>query len=669
MNANDEEVLDLHYNHCSLTRCDGGGNHSGTPYCCQSDQVTPILISCSGAHVQALLQMNELVLSQPSAASCTCQPCSGVTFELVGRVRGPSGGSIPMARVYLSTGGRVTLTNKDGLFSFKLNATVTSVELAISAGGYHTISLPVELNPGLHRMYIINITLNPEWVTVLDIPRPNSSTASVLVTVASSRTVVAVHKGRLRGEDGVGTVLSLPESFKQSFLEAGFAVAIGIHCPSTTSLQTTPSSLLVVTEIPSLEYSHTGAATGSPVNFTLSSVEDEVLLARGLFRLRLYVYSAGKLYSASEILKDVANFTFQLIQTKQTGSDVKVFSPSANQGYTQQTSQVSTELHLSNRKRRKIRQTALDPDRAVLISASEVMDELPEYFLVGTIASACFVGVRAFSSEGDEKDGVHVSAMIFSGALITVTTSTTPACLYVPCPRNASRLATISATDSTRITYTPESFVSNLQMSSPFLFPNRTSCQYTSLHVGAHESRYIAFKAPSPTGDDTSLPPSAPTPVNMSSISVRDPPYCFLKIAVPQCDISDVRVYVASHSSAEVSTARAEAMEEPETDSSGMYCESDVSFCLPFVCSSNVSVRVETWLPNAVEPDFCEPASAQLDYYNRDTGVLVLPLATTMAGSTLNDYAIFYSSSSQHLAYTDCQNSPHSTVQYNRPTQ
>ena len=666
------DVAELRYGQCSLARC-GVSNHSDTPYCCQPDQVTPVAISCSGSDVQDLLQMNKVVFSQPSAESCSCQPCSGVHFELAGRVRGVSGDPVPMARVSLKEEGRVTFTNKNGLFAFKLNATVNTVELVVSAGGYHTLSLPVELNPGLQRAHIIHITMNPEWITVLDVP--DSSSASVLVTVVTSRTVVAMHKGKLRGEDGGGTVLSLPEPFRQSFLEAGFAVVVGIHSASTASLQTTVSSLLVVTEVPSHDYSLTGSDIGSPLNFTLSTDEDEVLLARELFRLRMYVNSAGKLQNASEVLESVATLTFQLIHTGPTGS-LNVFFPSdlVNRSYIQHTLNVSAMLQLSKKKRRQVRQMPLDPasdTSVVVMSALEEMKKLPEYFLVGSRVPACFVGVRAFSSEGVEREDVLVMAMVSNRTVVTMTTSTTPACMLVPCPRNKSLpfLAVISATDKTRLTYIPESFTFVLEMGSPFLFPNRASCQNTSLRTGAHESWYIAFRAPAPTGAEDSFSQALLTPVSILSSSVQNPPYCYMKIVVPNCDVADIRIFVASYSSREISTTRTRTMEGPEFGSSGMYCDNALTFCLPYTCSSNVSVRVEKWLPNAVEPDFCEPASIPLDYYNRDNGVLVLPLATNGGNGTLNNYTIFYSSSSQRIAYAECQSSPFSTLQYNSPTQ
>jgi len=95
------------------------------------------------------------------------------------------------------------------------------------------------------------------------------------------------------------------------------------------------SSLLVVTEVPTLEHTIAGSVNSNSMNFTLSSDEDEILLAREMFRLRMYMYSAGKLQSVSKVLKTVANFTLQLIRTGQTGSDYNLFNPSdsENQGY------------------------------------------------------------------------------------------------------------------------------------------------------------------------------------------------------------------------------------------------------------------------------------------------------------------------------------------------
>ena len=667
------EVSELHYQQCSLARC-SVSNVSDTPYCCQPDQLTFIATSCSGSHVNDLLQVNEVVYSLPSAESCTCQPCSGVQFELVGRVMGVSGERLPMARVSLRAEGRTTFTNQDGLFAFRLNGSMSTAELVVSAGGYHTFSFTVELSPGLHRAHVIHITMNPEWITVLDVP--DSSSVSVLVTVPPSRPVVGIHSGELWQGSGGGTVLSLPEPFRQSFLEAGFAVVVGIHSASNASLQNTVSSLLVATEEPTLEHALTGSVIGSPLNFTLSSDEEEVLSARGLFHLRMYVYSAGKLQSASKVLENVANFTLQFIHTGQNGNNLYLFHPSdsANQDYTQHTPLLSAILQRSKRSRQRKRQILLDPVRdvdAVVMSTLEEINELPEHFLVGSRVPACFVGVRAFDSEGVEQEDVLVLAMVSNSTVVTMTTGTTPVCMPVPCPKDASPLlATLSATDSTRLPYTPEWFTFLLETSSLLLFSNLTSCQNNSLRIGARDSRYIAFRAPTPNSSDTN--PSQgllSTDSALSSPSIQDPPYCYLKITVPLCDIAEICIFVVSQSSGEINTIQTGTIEGPEIGSSGMSCDNTLTFCMSYVCSSNVSVRVEKWLPNVVEPDYCEPSSISLDDYNRDNGVLVLPLATTGGNRTSHDYSIFYSVVSQRLAYAECESSPFSTLEYNCPSQ
>ena len=666
------ELRELRYRQCSLARC-GVSAVDATPLCCQPDQLTPVLVSCSGRDVNDLLQINELVFSQPSAESCTCQPCSGVDFELAGSVRGMFDEPVPMARVSLKGKRRVTFTNKNGLFAFRLNGSVSTVELEISAGEYRTLSFTVELNPGLHRERFIQVTLNPEWVTALHVP--DSSAASVLVTVAASRTVVAIHSGRLWEEDSGGVSLSLPEPFREAFLDAGFAVVVGMNVASTSSLQTVVSSLLVVTEVPTLEHTIAGSVHSNSMNFTLSSDEDEILLAREMFRLRIYMYSAGKLQSVSKVLESVANFTLQLIRTGQTGSDYNLFHPSdsENQGYTQHTPHVLAILQQSKRARRKTRQSNVEGDTSsVVMSAMKETSELPEQFLVGLRVPSCFVGVRAFSKKGVERDGVLVVAIISNQTVVTMATGTSPVCIPVPCPNNNSHpfLVTISATDRSLLAYVPESFVFVLETSSLLFFPNRTACQNTSLSIGARESSYIAFREPDPNRTDNNLFPSLLTPASVvSSSSVQDPPYCYLKIEIPHCDTADIRIFVASHSSGEISTVQTGTVDGPEFGSSGMSCDNVLSFCMSYVCSSNVSVRVEKWLPNAMEPVYCDPASMPHNYHNRDSGVLVLPLATTEGNSTSHYYSTFYSLFSRRRAHVECQRSPFSTVQYNCITQ
>ena len=665
------ELRELRYKQCCLARC-GVSGVDATPLCCQPHQLTPVLVSCSGRDVKDLLQINELVFSQLSAESCTCQPCSGVEFELAGSVRGMFDEPVPMARVSLRGKRRVTFTTKNGLFAFRLNGSVSTVELEISAGEYRTLSFTVELNPGLHREHFIQVTLNPEWVTVLHVP--DSSVASVLVTVVASRTVVAIHSGRLWEEDSGGVFLSLPEPFRQAFLDAGFAVVVGMNVASTSSLQTVVSSLLVVTEVPTLEHTIAGSVNSNSMNFTLSSDEDEILLAREMFRLRMYMYSAGKLQSVSKVLKTVANFTLQLIRTGQTGSDYNLFNPSdsENQGYTQHAPHVLAVLRQSKR-RRKTRQLNAEGDTSsVVMSAVKETSEVPEQFLVGLRVPSCFVGVRAFSRKGVERDGVLVVAIISNQTVVTMATGTSPVCIPVPCPNNNSHpfLVTISATDRSLLAYVPESFVFVLETSSLLLFPNRTACQNTSLSIGAHESSYIAFREPDPDRTDNDLFSGLLTPASVvsSSSSVQDPPYCYLKIEIPHCDTADIRIFVASHSSGEISAVQTGTVEGPEFGSSGMSCDNVLSFCLSYVCSSNVSVRMEKWLPNAVEPVYCDPESMPPNYYNRDSGVLVLPLATTEGNST-DYYSIFYSLFSKRRAHVECQRSPFSTLQYNCVTQ
>lgn len=644
-----------------------------TPLCCQPDQLTPVLVSCSGRDINDLLQINELVFSQPSAEKCTCQLCSGVHFELAGSVRGLFDEPVPMARVSLRGKRRRTFTNRNGVFTFRLNGSVSTVELEISAGEYRTLSFTVELNPGLHREHFIQVTLNPEWVTVLHVP--HSSAASVLMTVVASRTVVAIHSGRLWEEDSGGVFLSLPEPFRQAFLDAGFAVVVGMNVANTSSLQTVVSSLLVVTEVPILEHTIAGSVISNPLNFTLSSDEDEILLARELFRLRTYMYSAGKLQSVSKVLEGVANFTLQLIRTGQTGSDYNLFhsSDSENQSYTQHTPHMLAILRQSKRRRGHTRQLNAEGDTsAVVMSAVKETSELPEQFLVGLRVPSCFVGVRAFSRKGVEQEGVLVMAIISNQTVVTMATGTTPVCIPVPCPNNNSHpfLVTISATDRTLLAYVPESFVFVLETSSLLLFPSRTACQNTSLSSGAHKSSYIAFREPDPKRTDNSLFSGLLTPASVvSSSPVQDPPYCYLKIEISHCDTADVRIFVASHSSGEISTVHTGMVEGPEFGSSGMSCDNVLSFCLSYVCSSNVSVRVEKWLPNAVEPVYCDPEPMPPDYYNRDSGVLVLPLATTERNSKSHYYSIFYSLFSKRRAHVECQQSPFSTLQYNCFTQ
>ena len=595
------------------------------------------------------LNLSPLVVSSDS--NCICLPCTNIQFELVGRVRDGQGQPIMLASIAVKDTQLETYSEQDGLFSLALTASVASAVLLVQAGGFRTVSMPVQLDPGLHRTHVVNITLHREDVQVLQLPDDQQFFLLFVTQIQGRLHAAVLEEGEEFFDDN--NTIHLSTSLGTLFTAGQFALVVNIS--NTYPFQT---SVLLGSEIPNLQHPLTDIVNNIPLQ--LHSNEGFAIYVKSLLKINLYDFSDGNLINLENLISDV-----RLIQLNpQNKSTMKshLFA--------------TPDLH-ANEQRLYRRLTVSNTPYILRVDEPEKSEEIdvlhaqwlrqddnftPEFFLVGSETQTCFVPVRAVDCEGESVAVLVAGIASFDSVAMAISSGHTPHCLSVPCPDEhaANMSLTVSALQDTGIPL--QGFPLNIPITnhSSYVYYDRNTCLAEGLNTAGENDSVNSPPITLHTSNPRSLYPSTASADGGRDLFAPDPPYCFLQIEVTSCPDTNVYVTLFSDSSGDVSLSSSEitiATTDNDIVSSGMGCEEKSVFCLPFKCMSNLTLTVDAILEASGETPICVPDLAsspgrndfitQFDYQKKWYKLLPARSPAEMVG-------VYYSSRSKLIAYSRC---------------
>ena len=573
---------------------------------------------------------------------------------------------VEMAAVQLDGFGLV-FTEEDGLFAFRLNGSLTSVSLAVRAAGFKSLTYNVTIQPGVQRYRIFNIIMHPETTSIQQISQ-RSSEYSILITVdPSGQFSATILEEKLLNSSS--NSLNLPRHLYRTFLSSGFAILFTFQ--SSQPIE----SIITIIETPSLMYPYTGITLGNPLHLFDSSGE-QLIKQINLFKLMLLVQISGKLVPLKEVLQDDnVSYNLDFLQMLSPNKTIQLYNSyknsyisllPENSDSSSNGSQIAILLNSRNgRGYQKRQEISVDDSQAIITRATE---PLSEYLLVGYTLPTCYVPIRTFSDTSFITETYNITlyaVILHNKQVVSVSNGVSPTCLPLPCPAEPMSTETysvhISALHSTGLHLQEAVIQIDIISASKLLYSDAELCHQVGLSA-TDPSYFVYFSDPAPLTQPWA--PISP-PVFMDASSVKSPPFCFLGIALVYCRAGEYRVFLASHASGEISSASSGSLEEVDLVSSTDYCEEKLSFCLPFACSSDVTLLSEIWLPlapsNTVEA--CRPewniSLHEGASYNLQDGSLMLNWDSLSISESV------FSSPSQLIAYIHCINSSPIDISFN----
>ena len=604
--------------------------------------------------------LSPLVVSSDS--KCICLPCTTVQFELVGRVRDGQGHPIMLASIAVKDTQLETYSEQDGLFSFTLTASVASVVLLVQAGGFRTVSMPVQLDPGLHLTHMVNITLHREDIEVLQLPT-DQTFFLLFVTQIEGRLHAAVFKEDEEFFDDNNTI-HLSASLGALLAAGHFALVVNIS--NTYPFQT---SVLLGSEIPNLQHPLIDIVNNIPLQ--LRSNEGFAIYVKSLLKLNLYDFSDGTLINLENLISDV-----RLIQSNpqnKVGMNFHLFA---------------TPYRHANEQRLYQRLTFSNTPYAVHVTGTDQREEFdvlhaqwlrrdddftPEFFLVGSETQTCFVPVLTVDCQGDSVAVLAAGIVSFDNVVMAISSGHTPLCLSVPCPPDEPAVdvsLTVIALQDTGIPLQGSPPNIPITNHSLYVYYDRTTCLAEGLSPAGEndsvENPPVTLSASNPR----SLYPSIASVDGGRDFFTPDPPYCFLRLETTSCLDTTVYVTLFSNSSGDASissSGSATATTDNNLMSSGMVCEEKSVFCLPFECMSNLTLTVDAITEAAGETPICVPDTTsspgrsdfitQFDYQENSYNLFPVRSPAEMVG-------VYYSSHSKLIAYSRCISSDTPSLTY-----
>ena len=579
-------------------------------------------------------------------SECSCLPCSGIRFELVGRVRDGKGHPIVLATVSVVQREIATFSQEDGLFSFTLTIFEPSLVLQAQAAGYRTARLPVVINPDLHRTNIVNITLHREDIQVLNLP--DQAYFLLFVTEFSG----SVHASVLEEEEEVFDIngnIVLQRSSVMKFVAAQFALVFNV----SNSL---PFRDIVLqgSECPNTEHPMTDIVNNFPLH--LLSEDGLAIHFKSLFKISLYDYSNGELINLESLIKNV----LFIHPISLTGKDL-----------------FATPYHGGSEVRRYRRLASADtPSKLLPINSTSEMDGvavvwttwqrtndgfLPEFFLIGSEVSTCFVPVIAIDCANQPLNLLVAGMGFLDGVAATLWYGHTPLCIGVPCPDRREDVAIVlTALQDTSIPLlSAPIYVGN---DSNYIYSTQRMClgadSIVKRNIGTLDgSHFVTLFASKPR---SFFPILASTDTVNTDLSLPDSPYSFLQVEVTHCPHQNLYITLTSKATGEVTVASTDedssAVHE-DLGMSGMGCGEVQVFCLPFAHFSDLLLTFDVFqkhttdIPNCVLNQATRMGKKNFDV-TFDNQQKIYDLRPTTHASEM--IGVFFSANSRLIAYSRC---------------